>query len=54
VLDALEEKGGEVVGYRQYVTAVSGVEVDISDLEAVWATVSGWLMSAEGGLDCAG
>jgi small conductance mechanosensitive channel len=50
VLDALEEKGGEVVEYRQYVAAVSGVKVDISDMEAVWVTVSGWLMSGEGGL----
>ncbi|MFQ5644368.1 MAG: mechanosensitive ion channel domain-containing protein [Thiogranum sp.] len=50
VLDALAEKGGEVEEYRQYVAAVSGVKVDISDMEAVWATVSGWLMSGEGGL----
>jgi small conductance mechanosensitive channel len=50
VVDALEEKGGEVKEYRQYVAAVSGVKVDISDTEAVWATVSGWLMSTEGGL----
>jgi small conductance mechanosensitive channel len=50
VLDALQGKGGEVKEYRQYVTAVSGVKVDISDMEAVWATVSGWLMSGEGGL----
>ena len=50
VLDELEEKGGDVKEYRQYVAAVSGVKVDISDMEAVWATVSGWLTSAEGGL----
>ncbi|HHH43935.1 MAG TPA: mechanosensitive ion channel [Gammaproteobacteria bacterium] len=50
VLDELEEKGGEVKEYRQYVAAVSGVKVDISDMEAVWATVSGWLTSSEGGL----
>jgi len=50
VLDALQTKGGEVEEYRQYVAAVSGVKVDISDMEAVWATVSGWLMSSDGGL----
>jgi len=50
VLDALEVKGGEVEEYRQYVAAVSGVKVDISDMEAVWATMSGWLMSSDGGL----
>jgi len=50
VLDALETKGGEVEEYRQYVAAVSGVKVDISDMEAVSATVTGWLTSTEGGL----
>lgn len=50
VLTALEKKGGKVEEYRQYVAAVSGVKVDISDMEAMWATVSGWLMSGEGGL----
>ena len=50
VIDALEAKGGEVEEYRQYVAAVSGVKVDVSDMEAVWATVSGWLMSGDGGL----
>ena len=50
VIDELEEKGGDVEEYRQYVSAVSGIKVDVSDAEAVWTTVYGWLTSAEGGL----
>lgn len=53
VVDAFELKGGaaeEVEEYRQYVTAVSGIEVDVTDVSATWATISGWLLSAEGGL----
>ena len=53
VIDAFELKGGvveEVEEYRQYVSAVSGLEVDVTDISATWATISGWLFSEEGGL----
>lgn len=50
VLDQWELKGGEVTEYRQYVQAVSGVKVDVSDWDAAWATIFGWLTSKEGGL----
>jgi len=53
VVDAYEEKGGaaeQVEEYRQYIDAVSGLKVDVSDAEAVWTTVTGWLTSSEGGL----
>ena len=52
-IDAFEVKGGkveEVEEYRQYVTAVAGIEVDMTDLSATWATITGWLFSEEGGL----
>jgi small conductance mechanosensitive channel len=52
-IDAFEVKGGkveEVEEYRQYVTAVAGIEVDVTDLSATWATITGWLFSEEGGL----
>jgi len=52
-IDAFELKGGKVEvveEYRQYVTAVAGIEVDMTDLSATWATISGWLLSDEGGL----
>lgn len=53
VVDAFERKGGaaeQVAEYRQYIDAVSGIKVDVSDAEAVWTTVAGWLKSGEGGL----
>lgn len=50
VVDELETKGGDVQEYREYVTAVSGIKVDVSDTEAAWATVLGWLQSEEGGM----
>jgi small conductance mechanosensitive channel len=52
-IEAFELKGGkveEVEEYRQYVTAVAGIEVDVTDLSATWATLTGWLFSEEGGL----
>jgi small conductance mechanosensitive channel len=53
VIDAFELKGGkveEVEEYRQYVTAVAGLEVDVTDVSATWFTITGWLLSEEGGL----
>jgi small conductance mechanosensitive channel len=50
VLDALETKGGDVAEQRLYVAAVSGIRVDVSDFQAVWATAVGWLKSGEGGI----
>jgi small conductance mechanosensitive channel len=53
VVDAYEKKGGDaeqVEEYRQYISAVSGIKVDVSDGEAVWTTITGWLKSSEGGL----
>jgi small conductance mechanosensitive channel len=48
-----ERKGGKkeaVELYRKYIAAVSGIKVDVSDAQAAWATVYGWLSSEEGGL----
>jgi len=49
VLDSLELKGGEVDEYRQYALAVSGIDLDTTDLSATWAAVVGWLYAKEGG-----
>ena len=49
-IDAFETKGGkveEVEEYRQYVTAVAGIEVDVTDVSATWATLTGWPPSSE-------
>ncbi len=49
VLLELAAKGGETVEYDNYIKAVSGIKVDVTDASATWTTISGWLMSAEGG-----
>ncbi len=49
VLDDLAAKGGETEEFDTYIKAVSGIKVDVTDASATWTTISGWLMSAEGG-----
>lgn len=49
VLDSLEAKGGEVEEYRKYSIAVSRVEIETSDMEAVFSGIFGWFTSKEGG-----
>ena len=50
VIAAWETKGGDATEARQYIAAVSGIQVDITDAEATWKTISGWTTSEEGGL----
>jgi len=50
VLAELSTKGGDTSEYDTYIKAVSGIKVDVTDASATWTTVTGWLMSAEGGL----
>ena len=53
VVDAFEEKGGDeakVTSYRTYMDVAGGVKVDVSDTDAMWATMKGWFTSKEGGL----
>ncbi|MHC4324544.1 MAG: mechanosensitive ion channel family protein [Planctomycetota bacterium] len=53
VLSALKDKGGEVDEYEKYVTAVSGLSVDIqaiTDVSAFQIMIWGWLKSPIGGL----
>ena len=49
VLAELAAKGGETTEYDTYIKAVSGLKVDVTDASATWTTITGWLMSAEGG-----
>ena len=49
VLDSLERKGGEAAEYRSYIAAVSGIELDTTDVQTAWSGFVGWLMSKEGG-----
>ena len=47
----LEGKDNDlVVPYRLYMDSVGGIKVDVSDKEAAWATILGWVQSDEGGL----
>jgi small conductance mechanosensitive channel len=50
VTAALKEKGGDIAEYEQYVTAMSGLKVDVKDMSATRAILIGWLKSPEGGL----
>jgi len=53
VMSALKDKGGDVEEYEKYVTAISGLSVDIQaikDVSAFRIIIWGWLKSTEGGL----
>lgn len=49
VLAELTAKGGDSKEYETYIKAVSGIKVDVTDASATWTTITGWLMSPEGG-----
>ena len=49
VLTELNAKGGETGEYDTYIKAISGIKVDVTDASATWTTITGWLLSAEGG-----
>ena len=50
VLKAYEEKGGDPATQALYLDAVSGIRLEIDDLESLWAAIAGWLRSSEGGM----
>ncbi len=53
VIDAFETKGGAeepIKEFRQYIKAVSGLKVDVADVDATSTALKGWLLSKEGGL----
>ena len=56
VIAAWEMKGGDVTETggvteaRQYLKAVSVIQIDVTDADATWATISGWTTSKEGGI----
>ncbi|MFB2938512.1 mechanosensitive ion channel domain-containing protein [Aerosakkonemataceae cyanobacterium BLCC-F154] len=54
VLDELEKKGGDPKPYRQYIQAISTVEVDTKDTEGLGLRLVSWAQSSEGGLRWAG
>jgi small conductance mechanosensitive channel len=58
VLDELEAKTdtddaetlAKISDHRRYISAVSGIRVDVKDTTSAWAAIKGWLVSEEGGL----
>ncbi|MEA2047934.1 MAG: mechanosensitive ion channel family protein [Campylobacterota bacterium] len=59
VLENINEKIGtdengkeleKVLPYRRYIDTVSGISLEVTDAHSAWTTVSGWLMSDEGGI----
>jgi small conductance mechanosensitive channel len=50
VIEEFKSKGGKVDDYEAYISAISGVDLELGALRANWALVAGWLASAEGGL----
>ncbi|WP_081961974.1 mechanosensitive ion channel family protein [Colwellia psychrerythraea] len=50
VLTSWESKGGEGADLHLYANALSGTNVDLTDSDAAWLTIKGWLLSQDGGL----
>lgn len=59
VLSAITQKVGmgeggkepeQILPYRRYINAISGVQVDVTDIYAAWVNIYGWMVSAEGGI----
>jgi small conductance mechanosensitive channel len=49
ILNALEHKGGDPTAYRQYITAIRGIDLAVTDARTGWAMLTGWLTSEQGG-----
>lgn len=50
VLDELDLLGGDSKAMRAYISAVSGIKVEVSDYESTIARLKAWLTAEEGGL----
>ena len=50
VLDEWERKGGDTKKFREYASAVSGLEFDLYNLQATFLVLKNWLLSPQGGL----
>jgi len=59
VLENINEKIGtdadgkeleKVLPYRRYIDTVSGISLEVTDAQSAWTTISGWIMSDEGGI----
>jgi len=50
VLDAIKAKGGKVDEYESYISAVSGLNLQVTDASATMTTLVNWAKSTEGGI----
>ncbi|MFN3892635.1 MAG: mechanosensitive ion channel family protein [Beijerinckiaceae bacterium] len=50
VLDEWDRKGGESKDIRQYIAAVGGLKVDVTDASSTLTRIKAWMMTDEGGL----
>ena len=50
VVDSWEGKGGDGTELHLYANALSGTNVDLTDSDAAWLTIKGWMTSQDGGL----
>lgn len=50
VLDEIDLLGGDTKGMRAYISAVSGLKVEVSDFDSTVARLKAWLTADEGGL----
>ena len=50
VLSNWESKGGDGAELHLYANALTGTNVDLTDSDAAWLTIRGWLLSQDGGL----
>lgn len=50
VLDEWDRKGGDSKDIRQYIAAVGGLKVDVTDAASTFTRVKAWMMTEEGGL----
>lgn len=49
----LDKTGNEldkVLPYRRYINTVGGIALEVKDAQSAWKTISGWMMSSEGGI----
>ncbi len=49
-MDATGKELDKVLPYRRYIDTVSGISLKVTDAHSAWKTVSGWVMSDEGGI----
>jgi len=48
--DATGKELEKVLPYRRYIDTVSGISLEVTDAHSAWTTITGWIMSEEGGI----